>query len=374
MFIQIFKETLMITSFVLVMMLIIEYFTVQSKGRWSQFLKKNTFFQILFSALMGITPGCLGTYAIVSLYTHRVIGFAALVTAMIATSGDEIFVMFSLIPEKAFMLIALLLGISIVSGFITHAFFRGKEEINSYGNHIQIHNDESCVTCRPKDFISQLKNITFHRALLVGGLLTFIVLLLSGEIKHQHILPSPAKTEIQHDHDHDHASEISADSENKDVHDHEIHWELIVFTIISFIGLFIVATVPDHFLTKHLWEHVIKKHFLKIFLWTLGALFIIHFITDMIDVQNWIRDNKYIILVVAVLSGLIPESGPHIVFITLYASGAIPFSLLLANSIVQDGHGAIPLLAESRKSFFAMKGINAIVGLIAGIVGILVGF
>jgi len=65
--------------------------------------------------------------------------------------------------------------------------------------------------------------------------------------------------------------------------------------------------------------------------------------------------------------GIIPESGPHIIFITLYAQGIIPFGTLLANSIVQDGHGALPLLAESRKAFIKMKLINLTVGLVAGL-------
>ena len=92
------------------------------------------------------------------------------------------------------------------------------------------------------------------------------------------------------------------------------------------------------------------------------------------------RDNRYgklnliLILMIAVLIGIIPESGPHIVFITLFLNGTIPFSILLANSIVQDGHGAIPLLAESQKSFIVMKLINILVGLIVGFSGYFFGF
>jgi len=76
---------------------------------------------------------------------------------------------------------------------------------------------------------------------------------------------------------------------------------------------------------------------------------------------------------VALLVGLIPESGPHMVFISLFMAGTIPFSILLANSIVQDGHGGLPLLAESKRSFLYMKIINIIVGLIVGIIGIYFG-
>jgi hypothetical protein len=56
--------------------------------------------QIIIAALLGITPGCMGEFTVVSLYTHRMMGLAGLVTVMIATSGDETFVMFALFPGK----------------------------------------------------------------------------------------------------------------------------------------------------------------------------------------------------------------------------------------------------------------------------------
>ena len=74
------------------------------------------------------------------------------------------------------------------------------------------------------------------------------------------------------------------------------------------------------------------------------------------------------------LAGLIPESGPHLLFLTLFAKGAIPFSILMASSIVQDGHGMLPLLAHSRIDFLRIKGINFAVGLVVGLVGHVTGW
>ena len=54
------------------------------------------------------------------------------------------------------------------------------------------------------------------------------------------------------------------------------------------------------------------------------------------------------------------------VFISLYLAGSIPMSILLANSIVQDGHGAIPLFAESPRGFFIAKSINIFAGAAVG--------
>ena len=71
-------------------------------------------------------------------------------------------------------------------------------------------------------------------------------------------------------------------------------------------------------------------------------------------------------ILIAVLVGLIPESGPHLVFVALYASGLVPFSVLLASSISQDGHSSLPLLAETKKGFLKAKLVNMIIGLIVG--------
>ena len=89
------KQSLMITLFVLSMMLIIEYLNVLTKGLWSKNLKSSPAKQIFLAAILGLIPGCLGAYTAVSLYVHNIISTGALVTAMIATSGDEAFFMFS---------------------------------------------------------------------------------------------------------------------------------------------------------------------------------------------------------------------------------------------------------------------------------------
>ena len=52
------------------------------------------------------------------------------------------------------------------------------------------------------------------------------------------------------------------------------------------------------------------------------------------------------VLLTGALVGIIPESGPHLIFVMLYAQGLVPFSVLLTSSFVHDGHGM--LLASLR--------------------------
>jgi hypothetical protein len=58
------------------------------------------------------------------------------------------------------------------------------------------------------------------------------------------------------------------------------------------------------------------------------------------------------------------------IFVSMFVAGTIPLSILLASSISQDGHGALPLLAESKKSFVVAKLINGVIALVVGYIGI----
>jgi hypothetical protein len=56
--------------------------------------------------------------------------------------------------------------------------------------------------------------------------------------------------------------------------------------------------------------------------------------------------------------------------VTLFAQGPLPFAILLANSVVQDGHGTLPLLAVSRRAFLWLKLVNIAFGLLLGVGGL----
>jgi hypothetical protein len=77
---------------------------------------------IYFVALMGAIPGCLGAFVVVAMYSHRMLTLGAVVAAMIATAGDESFVMLALIPKHAIMLMILLFFTGLIVGFLTDLF------------------------------------------------------------------------------------------------------------------------------------------------------------------------------------------------------------------------------------------------------------
>jgi hypothetical protein len=273
---------------------------------------------------------------------------------MIATSGDEAFFMFSIIPDTAIILHLIIFAIAIISGFLVQYFYKPKLIEACPDKHFEIHQEAmESGHFNLRSIGNQLKNITSLRL----GILVFLAGVLAFVL-------------FSHEHGHGHEF-LSLPS--MEINEHP-EWIRTTFIVVSLISLFIVFTVNDHFLSDHLWKHVIKKHFLRIFLWTFGTLAVLHVMNHYLDLESLISENLFIVLIIAVLVGIFPESGPHLVFVILFASGDLPFSILLASSIVQDGHGSIPLLAETRKGFVTVKLINMVVGFLAGSMGLLLGF
>ena len=332
MIIGVIKHAVMISSFVLMMMLLIEYINVQTRGEWQKSLKKSRFNQYILAAFLGVVPGCLGAFTVVSLYSHRMVSFGALVAAMIATSGDEAFVMLSMFPVEAIWLNAILFVLAPVAAYVVDLLFKDQNAFLLNEKHgFEVHKKEYCHCFSSKDILTQLKNITFPRAFLITLFALFLTAVFFGGL----------------------GPEVW-------------NWKKITFTLGALISLFIITTVPDHFLEEHLYAHVIKKHLLRVFLWTFGALLIVQYMENYLNIDMWLQENVAAVLVSAAVIGIIPESGPHMVFVTMYAKELIPFAVLLASSISQDGHGTLPLLAVSTKAFIWLKVVNIVVALAIG--------
>jgi hypothetical protein len=336
---DIFKHALTITGFVAVMMLVVEYVNVLTHGAWRSRLARNRWGQYLLAAFLGATPGCLGAFAVVGMYGHGLLTHGAVIAAMIATMGDESFVMLSMMPGQALLMLGLLSVVGVFVGALADTVARRWIKLTPAAcDALEVHTAESCTCFRRGQILRQWKECSAARGLLAVALTLFVLGLASGQ------LGSPDR-----------------------------QWIRVTLLVVAAVALFIVATVPDHFLEQHLWNHVACKHVPRVFLWTLGALIVMVFLTEKLNLEGALQEVRWILLVVACLVGIIPESGPHLIFVTLYAQGSIPFSILLASSIVQDGHGMLPMLAQSRRIFLAVKTVNFLVGLLVGTLALISG-
>ena len=401
------RNAVLITGLVVVMMMMIESLNIESHGLVFKGLKKSRFGQVVIASLLGSIPGCMGGFATVSLYTHRMFSFGALVAMMIASSGDEAFVMLAMIPDQALMLFALLFVLAILVGVAVdfihgkiHARRCGKHDHSECGAETDCHDGyvvhemrtsaDGCnagdSACGPHSHEAEKSDADVHRRRHYGwkrismfiGLAVFIAALATGHLGHDHSAHAG--------HGHQHASACESGHE---VHSHVGHvhteaceghdekgsfhidllsedWMNVLFAGLSVIVLIVLLFASDHFVDEHLWEHIVKKHLPVIFAWTFGVLLVLGFALQYVDIDRWISDNTAMMIILATLIGIIPESGPHMIFVTLFATGVIPFPVLLASSISQDGHAGIPLLAESKKSFVWAKLINCFVAVAAG--------
>jgi hypothetical protein len=337
--IEIIKQTIVITGFVLVMMLVIEYVNVFTGGTWQKKMLSNRWSQYFLAALLGASPGCLGAFAVVALYTHRMVTLGAVVATMVATAGDESFVMFAMIPRQAFLIHGILLVLGIAGGVLTDICFSSR--VSSQPElcaGFELHPEQQPLCSTRGQIVQQIKQCTPARGIMMFGLALFLGAVLAGQI-------GPA----------------------------EWDWIRITLCTVSAAALFMIVTVPEHFLEEHLWHHVVMRHAPRIFLWTLGAMLVIQLATQQLHLETIIQQNMWVVLLVACLVGLIPESGPHMVFVILYAQHTIPLSILLASSIVQDGHGMLPMLAHSRRAFLAVKAIAFLFGIAVGAAGLALG-
>ncbi|KAA3609228.1 MAG: selenocysteine protein [Calditrichaeota bacterium] len=265
---EIFREAIKVTLLVFLMMVIIDFIDVKTQGRLHNLVKGRLWRQYTTASFLGVTPGCLGAFMNVTLYIHGFISFGAIAAGMIATSGDEAFVMLIKFPKQALLLFVVL----------------------------------------------------FIVAIPIGWLVDKIIAKL-------HIIPC------------------------EDCDLHKIHLE---------------EKERGHYLKVHVWNHILKNHLWRVFLWTFFALLLVQTGLDYWHLENFVKEHLGVVLILSVLVGIIPESGPHLVIVMMFADGLIPFSVLLASSIAQDGHGMLPLLSYTMKDALLIKIFNIGAALVVG--------
>ena len=419
------RNSVLITGIVIIMMMMIESFNLESHSRFFSRVKGSSFRQVLLAALLGSIPGCIGGFATVSLYSRRLLSFGALTAMMIASAGDEAFVMLAMMPDKALWIFALLFVIAVFSGIAIDWIMKSRNiEVchhePSVGCHpepsVGCHHDQS-AHCHPEQSAhchpersegsgseqrktvtdsslplrmtapqikmtpqqigptaggkedamaekeeataggkedamaekdgqdTERRSLTWQRLVLTGAIALFAIALAAGWMEHDHAVPETGQI---------HLNLLSE------------WWMNLIFAILCIVMVVIMCFRSDSFIKETLWHHVLQKHLPNIFAWTFGVLLAIGLLSEYIDLNTWVSDNPALMILLAVAIGIIPESGPHLIFVTLYASGLVPLPVLLASSISQDGHSSLPLLAEDKKSFAYAKLLNCLIALIVG--------
>ncbi|MBS3815226.1 MAG: arsenic efflux protein [Hadesarchaea archaeon] len=253
-------------------MVIIEYLELKTRRKMSEWISQGPWRQYTLSSFLGAIPGCMGAFTSASMYIHGFLSLGAITATMIATSGDEAFVMLAKFPKIAILLFGLLMIFGLIGGFIMD-FIAQKLKI------------KKCEECRIEKHPKEFKNLSLK-----------------------------------------------------------------------------------HYLEDHVLEHIIKEHIPRLFLWIFGALLFIHLSLAHFNLQAIFSGLPiFVLILLAALVGLIPGSGPHLPFVFLFANGLIPFSVLLTSSIVQDGHGILPIFSYTVRDSLIVKAFNLIYAIIIGL-------
>jgi len=328
---SIFREAVTITLFVFSMMILVDWLNVRSRGGMTAVLRGGKWREYLLSSFLGSTPGCLGAFMNISMYVHGLIGFGALVGGMIATSGDEAYVMLSLFPKKALLLFAGLFVAGVVFGALSDWIAR----------HLRITPCEACDQheVHPEQLQGNrlenlIHNLRHPSALRLGFLLLMIVLLLVTCL-----------------------GVVGPEGWG---------WMRITLVILLALGTLLGLSGSEHYFREHVINHILRHHTLRVFLWTFAALLVLSFLPSQEAVRTFLQAHMVWVFLFAGLLGVIPQSGPHLIFVMMYASGLVPFSVLFVSSFVQDGHGMLPLLSVSLRDSLRVKGFNLAFGLAVG--------
>ena len=117
------KESVSITLLVLLLMAVVESINISSSGRLFKRLHGKPVAEVALACLLGAMPGCAGGFVVVSLFTHRLLSFGALIGGMIATFGDEALFLAAQDP-----MLAVATGTGLYSQIIERGNFLPEEE------------------------------------------------------------------------------------------------------------------------------------------------------------------------------------------------------------------------------------------------------
>ena len=317
-------ESLFVVYIVFGLMVATEYLNRVTTGRLTRWLGRSRLRQYVVAALLGATPGCAGAFAVVSLYMHGMVSAGAVVACMVATSGDEAFVMIARWADKALLLFGILFLYGIIAGFVGDALLRKRLKACC----VQPHGGEEDI-CECVAFGAVRRDVGWERFVLGGVALAMAAFSVWRIMQAEGHLIAPA----------------------------------VMLGVSLFLAFASVSASRDY-IRHHIVRHILGHHIWKVALWTVGAMLAAHLI-QRAALEHWIKAHQAHMMWLAALVGIIPESGPHLVFVTLYPK-TVPFSVLACSSVVQDGHGMLPLFSHSLRAALLVKAINLALGLALG--------
>ncbi|WP_404340095.1 putative manganese transporter [Pseudoalteromonas mariniglutinosa] len=300
---------------------------------------KSPTLEVLFSAFLGVLPGCGGAIIVVTQFTKKQASFGSVVAVLTATMGDAAFLLLATKPITGLIIMALGLVIGIASGVLVNYFHR-----LDYLHPAITCQQVSTIQCQP--IAVKLSKPIWMLMLIPSLVVAFVVAL------------------------------------NIDLKQFGNGFAISVTTFGALMALFIVtvwslsckgATYkqitseevpcdPPSKITKVL----VDTHFVTAWVVASFVLFEVIITVFGLDLGKWFSQYAHFTPLVAVLIGLLPGCGPQIIVTTLYIQGIVPFSALAANAISNDGDALFPAIAMAPKAALIATIYSAVPALLLG--------
>ncbi len=320
-------------SFVGVSLLLLGIIEYKTRGAFLDNFRKHKHLQVLFGTMLGLAPGCGGAIMVMPLYLKGHVTFGTMVATLIATMGDGGFVLLVSAPMSMVWVMAVSAVAALVTGYAIDYFNIGTDFIKKPYTEEQLEKEVQTPTM-PKSLYNFNHNIAPY---------IFWALLLAA-------FPLGVMDLMQIDFNEDFAIK------NLGVIGIAGTFFSVVYTLATrkFLSEYTIPEEIDK--GKSLKETLIHnaQETAFIIMWIFIALLCYEFAVEFMGgeevVESFMRQTGYWAVLVALLVGLIPGCGPHIILATLYVNGLLPFSALIANAICNDGDALFPLLAMDRKA------------------------
>lgn len=379
-------------TFVAVTLFIFGFVNYKFNGKLIDQLEKSKKIQVIVGSILGLTPGCGGAITIVPLYLLGKVSFGTLVATFIATMGDASFILMTQAPLIYIYVLILSFVVAIVFGYTIDYFGIGKRLTIAHEEKIEKEHKKYEEVPTEFEMNEDNSEIPFHHIGHHEG--DFIDMALHHEHMHKGFLhhfrhsvgyrlfwtfalfafPLGIMNLMMIDIDH------SLPIKNLSIIGFLGTLVSIIYTIISKKFIADDNHAETESKMNSLKETIIHNAEETAFVvtWVFIAMLIyeisLNIIGGEIVLENFMKGNGYIAVLIAIIVGLIPGCGPQIILATLFIQGTIPFSTLMANAVCNDGDALFPLIAIDKKSAFEVTVYNLIPALLVGTLLYLLGF
>jgi hypothetical protein len=370
---------LSVGTWVALMLLLFGWLEVRTAGGIVRGMRKFRRWQPVFGALLGVSPGCGGAIFMMPLFVNGTVTFGTVVATLLATMGDSSWVIFSRLPGHALVIHGISFTVGVATGYLVDALGIGKNLLRGRENEAmaaiteQVHRGEACLLpgfehtepagmeavlhsrthIKPRSLFYRITHNLFWFVwglFLAGFVLTFL----------SQMLQIPA---------------LTIDG----------WFGFPLFEIFGIVGAVVCLAwmiLAKKFLRDDTYEEDEEKaqnyremliHNAEdtafVVVWVTAAYFAFYAFNAWsgVDMTALVRAAGAWAVVGGAVIGLIPGCGPQIVVTTLFIQGMVPFSVLIANVLSQDGDALFPLLSLHKKSAFLATLVTTVPAIIVGL-------